>query len=47
MIWGINSESGEETVKTHISRIRNKLRTCNDFEIITIKGVGYKAAVKE
>lgn len=46
-IWGINSESGEETVKTHISRIRNKLRTCNDFEIITIKGVGYKAAVKE
>lgn len=46
-IWGINSESGEDTVKTHISRIRNKLRTCKDFEIITIKGVGYKAAVRE
>lgn len=46
-IWGINSESGEDTVKTHISRIRNKLRTCKDFEIITIKGVGYKAAVRK
>lgn len=46
-IWGVNSESGEDTVKTHISRIRNKLRACKDFEIITIKGVGYKAAIKE
>lgn len=46
-IWGFDSESGEDTIKTHISRIRNKIKNCKEFEIITIKGVGYKAEIKE
>lgn len=46
-IWGFDSESGEDTVKTHISRLRNKLRTIEEFRIITIKGLGYKAEVLE
>lgn len=44
-IWGINSDSGEETVKTHISRLRNKLTDMKEFSIITIKGLGYKADI--
>lgn len=44
-IWGIDAESGEETVKTHISRIRNRLRNISEFNIITIKGLGYKANI--
>ena len=44
-VWGVNAESGEETVKTHISRIRNKLRNITEFSIITIKGLGYKADI--
>lgn len=44
-IWGMNSESGEETVKTHISRIRNKLKDIQEFSITTIKGLGYKADI--
>ena len=44
-IWGIHAESGEDTVKTHISRIRNKLKPVNEFSIITIKGLGYKADI--
>ena len=44
-IWGMNAESGEETVKTHISRIRNRLKNITDFNIVTIKGLGYKADI--
>ena len=44
-VWGINAESGEETIKTHISRIRNRLKSINEFSIVTIKGLGYKADI--
>lgn len=44
-IWGINAESGEETVKTHVSRIRNRLKNITEFNIATIKGLGYKADI--
>lgn len=45
-IWGFESESSEDTLKTHISRLRNKLKDCKEFEIVTIKGLGYKAEIK-
>ena len=41
----MSSESGEDTVKTHISRLRNKLRDIPEFRIVTIKGLGYKAEI--
>lgn len=44
-IWGMNAESGEETVKTHVSRLRNKLKDINEFSIVTLKGLGYKADI--
>ena len=46
-IWGFNAESSEETIKTHISRVRNKLKTIKEFSIITIKGLGYKADISK
>lgn len=46
-IWGVNAESGEDTVKTHISRIRNKLKNIRQFGIMTIKGLGYKADIRK
>lgn len=46
-IWGIDSESGEDTIKTHINKLRNKFKNVNEFEIVTIKGLGYKAEIKE
>ena len=45
-IWGTASSSTEDTVKTHISRIRNRLSGIDAFSIITIKGLGYKANIK-
>ncbi len=44
-VWGVNAESGEETIKTHISRIRNRLKGITEFSIVTVKGLGYKADI--
>ncbi len=44
-IWGIDSECTEDTIKTHINRLRNKLGDCSEIEIITIKGFGYKVEI--
>lgn len=44
-LWGIDSKSGGETVKTHISRIRNRLENIPEIRIMTIKGLGYRADI--
>ena len=42
-IWGMFSETDERTVNTHINRLRERFSDCDDFEIITVRGLGYKA----
>lgn len=42
-IWGMDSETDERTVNTHINRLRDRFEGCNDFEIVTVRGLGYKA----
>lgn len=42
-IWGFDSETDERTVDVHINRLRERLKDCKDLEIITIRGLGYKA----
>ncbi len=42
-IWGLSVESDERTVDVHIKRIREKLSNIKSFEIITVRGLGYKA----
>lgn len=46
-IWGLENESDYRTVDVHIKRIREKLKDVDGFEIITIRGIGYKAVIKE
>lgn len=45
-IWGMFSETDERTVNTHINRLRERFSDCEDFEIITVRGLGYKAVKK-
>lgn len=45
-IWGLESESDYRTVDVHIKRIREKLSDVTEFEIITIRGIGYKCIIK-
>lgn len=42
-IWGMDIESDERTVDVHIKRIREKLGDLDEFKIITVRGLGYKA----
>ena len=42
-IWDMDSESDERTVDVHISRLRDRFRDNPDFDIITVRGLGYKA----
>lgn len=46
-IWGPESDSMDCTVSVHINRLRKRFETCTDFSIVTIRGLGYKAQVKE
>lgn len=46
-IWGMDSETNERTVNTHINRLRDRFGCCNDFEIVTVRGLGYKAVKHE
>ena len=46
-VWGYNSESDESTVRTHVNRLRNRFENFDEFEICTIRGVGYKAVIKK
>lgn len=42
-IWDMDSESDERTVDVHINRLRDRFRKSDDFEIVTVRGLGYKA----
>ena len=45
-IWGYDSSSETHTVDVHIGRLREKFRDNSDFEIVTIRGIGYKVVKK-
>ena len=44
-IWDMDSESDERTVDVHVSRVRERFRDNGDFQIITVRGLGYKAVI--
>ena len=45
-IWGIDSETGWETVTVHIGRLRKRFEGWEEFQIENIRGLGYKAVKK-
>lgn len=44
-IWGMETESGFKTVDVHINRLRKKFEDWPEFEIVAIRGIGYKAVI--
>ena len=45
-IWGAESETGWETVTVHIGRLRKRFEGWDEFEIDSVRGLGYKAVKK-
>ena len=46
-IWGYDTQTDPRTVDVHINRLRDRFRDSGDFEIMTVRGVGYKAVKKQ
>lgn len=44
-IWGVESQSDTQTIDVHINRLRRHFEHNPDFEIVTIRGLGYKAVI--
>lgn len=45
-IWGMDCETGWETVTVHINRLRKRFENYPEFEIASVRGLGYKAVKK-
>ena len=44
--WDADTASGPRTVDVYMTKLRSKLSGCDDFEIVTVHGLGYKAVIK-
>ena len=44
-IWGMESETVDTTVNVHVNRLRKKFEQWPGFEIVAIRGIGYKAVI--
>ena len=43
--WGVESESSLRAVDVYVTKIRDKFSACDGFEIVTVRGLGYKAVL--
>lgn len=46
-LWGLDSEADPHTLEVHISRLRERFRDNPDFEIVTVRGLGYNAVKRQ
>lgn len=44
--WDIESASGPRVVDVYMTKLRDKFKECEDFEIVTVHGLGYKSVIK-
>lgn len=45
-IWGMETETDDRTLNVHINRLRDRFKDFPEFEIVTVRGLGYKAVKK-
>ena len=44
--WDVDTETAPRAVDVYMTKLRSKLADCEDFEIKTVHGLGYKAVIK-
>ena len=44
--WDADTETAPRAVDVYMTKLRSKLSDCDDFEIKTVHGLGYKAVIK-
>ena len=45
--WNMDSDTGPRAVDVYMTKLRDKFASCEDFEIVTVHGMGYKAVLKQ
>ncbi|MGL5899088.1 MAG: helix-turn-helix domain-containing protein [Lactobacillaceae bacterium] len=45
--WGVGTSTSTRTVDVYMTKIREKLIDVDDFSIVTVRGLGYKAVPNE
>ena len=45
--WDVDSDATPRAVDVYMTKLRDKFVECDDFEIVTVRGLGYKAVPKE
>jgi len=46
-IWSLESETDERSVDVHVNRIRDRLKENPDFDLVTVRGLGYKVEFRD
>ncbi len=44
--WDVDSDTAPRAVDVYMTKLRQKLTNCDEFEIKTVHGLGYKAVIK-
>ena len=44
-IWSLESDTDERSVDVHVNRIRDRVKENTDFELVTVRGLGYKVVI--
>ena len=44
--WDADTETAPRAVDVYMTKLRQKLSQCEDFEIVTVHGLGYKVVIK-
>lgn len=44
--WGVDSETSLRAVDVYVTKLRDKLSACDEFKIVTVRGLGYKVVLQ-
>lgn len=44
--WGVESDTSLRAVDVYVAKLRDKLSACDGFQIVTVRGLGYKAVLR-
>lgn len=44
--WGVESDTSLRAVDVYVTKLRDKLSACDGFQIVTVRGLGYKAVLQ-
>lgn len=44
--WGVDSDTSLRAVDVYVTKLRDKLSVCDGFQIVTVRGLGYKAVIQ-